>query len=196
MQQDIQLVHQIIGMLDLYCSIMGDSLLGGLFKIVGMRTNQYRRADGTGFDQVLSPEWQQAAANKGNVRGGKVGGMKKILVTGGAGFIGSAVIRQFINETDCSVVNLDKLTYAGNLQSLASIADNPRYRFEKVDICDAGQLTRVFREHQPDAVMHLAAESHVDRSISGPADFIQTNIVGTCIAASLAAACCHSGDKT
>lgn len=107
--------------------------------------------------------------------------MKKILVTGGAGFIGSAVIRQFIDDTDCSVVNLDKLTYAGNLQSLASVADNPRYRFEHVDICDAGQLTRVFREHQPDAVMHLAAESHVDRSISGPADFIQTNIVGTYI---------------
>ncbi|MBU1425686.1 MAG: dTDP-glucose 4,6-dehydratase [Gammaproteobacteria bacterium] len=107
--------------------------------------------------------------------------MKKILVTGGAGFIGSAVIRQFINETDCSVVNLDKLTYAGNLQSLVSIADNPRYKFEHVDICDGGQLTRVFREHQPDAVMHLAAESHVDRSISGPADFIETNIVGTYI---------------
>ncbi len=105
--------------------------------------------------------------------------MKKILITGGAGFIGSAVIRQFINETDCSVINLDKLTYAGNLQSLASIAANPRYKFEQVDICDAAELARVFREHQPDAVMHLAAESHVDRSISGPADFIQTNIVGT-----------------
>ncbi len=105
--------------------------------------------------------------------------MKKILVTGGAGFIGSAVVRQFINDTDCSVVNVDKLTYAGNLQSLASISDNPRYRFEKVDICDATEVARVFSEHQPDAVMHLAAESHVDRSISGPAAFIQTNIVGT-----------------
>jgi dTDP-glucose 4,6-dehydratase len=107
--------------------------------------------------------------------------MKKILVTGGAGFIGSAVIRQFINDTDSSVVNVDKLTYAGNLQSLASISDNPRYRFEQVDICDAAEVARVFREHQPDAVMHLAAESHVDRSITGPAEFIQTNIVGTYI---------------
>ncbi len=105
--------------------------------------------------------------------------MKKILITGGAGFIGSAVVRQFINDTDCHVVNVDKLTYAGNLQSLASVSDNPRYAFEKVDICDAAEVARVFREHQPDAVMHLAAESHVDRSISGPAEFIQTNIFGT-----------------
>lgn len=105
--------------------------------------------------------------------------MKKILITGGAGFIGSAVVRQFINDTDCSVVNVDKLTYAGNLQSLASVSGNPRYCFEQVDICDAAEVARVFREHQPDAVMHLAAESHVDRSISGPAAFIHTNIVGT-----------------
>jgi len=105
--------------------------------------------------------------------------MKKILITGGAGFIGSAVVRQFITETQHAVVNLDKLTYAGNLQSLAMVADNPRYVFERVDICDAAEVARVFREHQPDAVMHLAAESHVDRSISGPAAFIQTNIVGT-----------------
>jgi dTDP-glucose 4,6-dehydratase len=105
--------------------------------------------------------------------------MKKILVTGGAGFIGSAVVRQFIHETEDAVVNVDKLTYAGNLLSLASIADNPRYRFEHVDICDAAGMARIFREHQPDAVMHLAAESHVDRSITGPAEFIQTNIVGT-----------------
>ncbi len=105
--------------------------------------------------------------------------MKKILVTGGAGFIGSALIRHLISDTPDHVVNLDKLTYAGNLQSLASVADSSRYRFEHVDICDAAEVARVFREHRPDAVMHLAAESHVDRSISGPAAFIQTNIVGT-----------------
>lgn len=105
--------------------------------------------------------------------------MKKILVTGGAGFIGSAVVRQFIHETDYSVVNVDKLTYAGNLYSLESVSGNSRYCFEHVDICDASEMARVFREHRPDAVMHLAAESHVDRSIAGPAEFIQTNIAGT-----------------
>jgi len=103
----------------------------------------------------------------------------KILVTGGAGFIGSAVIRHIINDTDYSVVNVDKLTYAGNLESLKSVSDNSRYVFEKVDICDAVELKRVFTQHQPDIVMHLAAESHVDRSIDGPGEFIQTNIVGT-----------------
>jgi len=103
----------------------------------------------------------------------------KILVTGGAGFIGSAVIRHIINNTTDHVVNVDKLTYAGNLESLASISNSPRYLFENVDICHRGELDRVFREHQPDAVMHLAAESHVDRSIDGPAAFIETNIVGT-----------------
>ena len=105
--------------------------------------------------------------------------MNKILITGGAGFIGSAVIRQLILETDTTVINVDKLTYAGNLQSLAGVADHPRYRFEHVDICATAEIRRVLREHQPDAVMHLAAESHVDRSISGPATFIETNIVGT-----------------
>jgi dTDP-glucose 4,6-dehydratase len=105
----------------------------------------------------------------------------KILVTGGAGFIGSAVIRHIIQNTKDSVVNLDKLTYAGNLESLKEIADSDRYVFEQVDICNADDLTRVFIEHQPDAVMHLAAESHVDRSIDGPAEFIQTNIMGTYI---------------
>ncbi len=103
----------------------------------------------------------------------------KILVTGGAGFIGSAVVRQFIDETPHSVVNVDKLTYSGNLESLKSISGDPRYFFEHVDICDALELARVFETRQPDCVMHLAAESHVDRSISGPAEFIQTNIVGT-----------------
>lgn len=103
----------------------------------------------------------------------------KLLITGGAGFIGSAVIRHVIDETDDQVVNVDKLTYAGNLESLQSVSDDPRYAFEKVDICDQQALTHVFARHQPDAVMHLAAESHVDRSIDGPAAFIETNIVGT-----------------
>ena len=103
----------------------------------------------------------------------------KILVTGGAGFIGSAVVRHIINNTDYSVVNLDKLTYAGNLESLASVAENERYTFEQVDICNAAELKRVFEQHQPNIVMHLAAESHVDRSIDGPGEFMQTNIIGT-----------------
>ncbi len=105
--------------------------------------------------------------------------MKTLLITGGAGFIGSAVVRYIINDTQDSVINVDKLTYAGNLESLESVCDNPRYFFEQVDICDKMQLERVFATHQPDAVMHLAAESHVDRSIDGPAAFIETNIVGT-----------------
>ncbi|WP_353981434.1 dTDP-glucose 4,6-dehydratase [Salinicola endophyticus] len=103
----------------------------------------------------------------------------KILVTGGAGFIGSAVIRHVIGDTRHSVVNVDKLTYAGNLASLGEFSDDARYSFEQVDICDANALHEVFERHRPDAVMHLAAESHVDRSIHGPADFIQTNLVGT-----------------
>ena len=104
---------------------------------------------------------------------------KKLLITGGAGFIGSAVIRHIIDNTDHSVVNVDKLTYAGNLESLISVENNSRYTFEQMDICDAAEIKRVFNEHQPDIVMHLAAESHVDRSIDGPGEFIQTNIVGT-----------------
>ena len=103
----------------------------------------------------------------------------KILVTGGAGFIGSAVIRHIIGETNDSVVNIDKLTYAGNLESLSSVERSERYAFENVDICDATGLRDVFLRHRPDAVMHLAAESHVDRSIDGPATFVETNIVGT-----------------
>lgn len=103
----------------------------------------------------------------------------KILVTGGAGFIGSAVIRHIIDNTSDSVVNLDKLTYAGNLESLSQVSDSERYVFEQVDICNKEDLKRAFSSHKPDAVMHLAAESHVDRSIDGPADFIETNIVGT-----------------
>ncbi|MFZ7791922.1 dTDP-glucose 4,6-dehydratase [Acinetobacter lwoffii] len=101
------------------------------------------------------------------------------LITGGAGFIGSAVIRHIIQHTKNSVLNLDKLTYAGSLESLVEISQNPRYQFQQVDICDASKLEQVFHEFQPDAIMHLAAESHVDRSIDSPADFIQTNIVGT-----------------
>lgn len=101
------------------------------------------------------------------------------MVTGGAGFIGSAVIRHLIQNTEHRVVNVDKLTYAGNLQSLASIESSERYTFEQVDICDAEKVARLFEQYQPDAVMHLAAESHVDRSIDGPAEFIHTNIIGT-----------------
>ena len=103
----------------------------------------------------------------------------KILITGGAGFIGSAVIRHIVENTKDSVINLDKLTYAGNLESLKIVEDNSRYIFEQVDICNRTELDRVFNSHKPNAVMHLAAESHVDRSITGPAEFIQTNIVGT-----------------
>lgn len=103
----------------------------------------------------------------------------KILVTGGAGFIGSAVVRHIINHTQDSVVNLDKLTYAGNLDSVSSVANSERYAFEQADICDRAALDKIFAEHQPDAIMHLAAESHVDRSIDSAGEFIQTNIVGT-----------------
>jgi dTDP-glucose 4,6-dehydratase len=102
-----------------------------------------------------------------------------ILVTGGAGFIGSAVVRHLIGSTDATVVNVDKLTYAGNLESLADVADDPRYRFERIDICDLDAVREVFKQYRPDAVLHLAAESHVDRSIDGPGVFVQTNIVGT-----------------
>ena len=104
---------------------------------------------------------------------------KNILVTGGAGFIGSAVIRYLINETNSNVLNIDKLTYAGNLESLETVSNNPRYQFLHADICDKSAMTKAFQDFQPNIVMHLAAESHVDRSIDGPMDFIQTNIIGT-----------------
>ena len=103
----------------------------------------------------------------------------KILVTGGAGFIGSAVIRHIIDNTSDEILNVDKLTYAGNLSSLQSISNNERYHFEQVDICDREELERVFNLYNPEIIMHLAAESHVDRSIDGPKEFIETNIVGT-----------------
>lgn len=105
--------------------------------------------------------------------------MKTFLVTGGAGFIGSAVVRHLIKNTSHIVINVDKLTYAGNLMSLVDIEQSERYFFKQVDICDKEVIQQIFDEHQPDVVMHLAAESHVDRSIYGPSEFIQTNIVGT-----------------
>ncbi len=105
----------------------------------------------------------------------------KIVITGGAGFIGSALIRHVIANTEHSVVNVDKLTYAGNLESLKTVENHPRYHFVQADICDAAKINSILDQHQPDAIMHLAAESHVDRSIDGPAAFIETNIVGTYI---------------
>ena len=102
-----------------------------------------------------------------------------ILITGGAGFIGSALVRYLIRHTEHRVLNVDKLTYAGNPASLADIADHPHYTFEQADICDTAALSRIFAIYRPDAVMHLAAESHVDRSIYSAGEFIQTNIVGT-----------------
>ena len=105
--------------------------------------------------------------------------MKTFFVTGGAGFIGSAVVRHIINNTTHKVINIDKLTYAGNLESLSQIDNSERYHFEQVDICDSASLDKLFAKYTPDYVMHLAAESHVDRSIDGPGDFIETNIIGT-----------------
>ena len=103
----------------------------------------------------------------------------KIVVTGGAGFIGSALVRHLIGHTDHEVLVVDKLTYAGNLASLASVQGHPRYHFSRTDICDRSAIADIFSSFDPDAVMHLAAESHVDRSIDGPAEFINTNVVGT-----------------
>ena len=105
--------------------------------------------------------------------------MSTIIVTGGAGFIGSALIRFLIQNTDYHVVNVDKLTYSGHLESLEEVSDSERYHFEKVDICDMEQIKRIFNQYEPVAIMHLAAESHVDRSIDSSAEFIRTNINGT-----------------
>ena len=102
-----------------------------------------------------------------------------IFVTGGAGFIGSAVIRYFLDHSEAFVVNIDKLTYASNLESIPQARNNPRYALAKLDICNETELRALFEKYQPRVIMHLAAESHVDRSIDGPAEFIQTNIVGT-----------------
>ena len=110
---------------------------------------------------------------------GREVGERSIFVTGGAGFIGSALVRLLIGQSEWTVVNIDKLSYAGNLESLASVAQNPRHLFSRTDICDRPALDRLFSEHRPAGVIHLAAESHVDRSIHGPAEFIETNIVGT-----------------
>jgi len=106
--------------------------------------------------------------------------VQKFIITGGAGFIGSALVRQFIAETDVSILNIDKLTYCGNIESLTeAVMRSPRHQFRKLSICDRSELRRAFEEFRPDAVMHLAAESHVDRSIDGPAPFIETNVIGT-----------------
>jgi dTDP-glucose 4,6-dehydratase len=121
----------------------------------------------------------------------------RFIITGGAGFIGSAVIRHLIDDSSHEVLNLDKLTYAGNLESLSSVDSSDRYQFVQADICDADSLKNIFDDFQPDIVMHLAAESHVDRSIDGPAEFIQTNIVGTyqLLEVSRAYWQSHTGDK-
>ena len=111
----------------------------------------------------------------------------RLLVTGGAGFIGSEVVRQYLAETEHAVVNIDNMTYSANPRALAGIEGHARYLFEKADICDKAALTRIFRDHRPNAVMHLAAETHVDRSIDGPGVFVMTNVVGTQVLLDVAA---------
>jgi dTDP-glucose 4,6-dehydratase len=106
--------------------------------------------------------------------------MKTILITGGAGFIGSNAVRLFLETGDVRVVNVDRLTYAGNPESLSDVADSPRYVFEQADICDVDAMRWIFKHHDPDAIVHLAAESHVDRSIDDPTEFVVTNVLGTC----------------
>ena len=121
--------------------------------------------------------------------------MKSVIVTGGAGFIGSAVIRHAVQNLGWRVLNVDKLTYAGNLASLREVENSPNYSFLQADICDGAAMRRVFAEFKPEAVMHLAAESHVDRSIDGPSAFIETNIVGTSILLEAAREYWHGLDK-
>src|SRR5690606_25967358 len=143
-----------------------------------------RAYDGAPRLAASGKRYGRALRTRSLVRPLRAGAMKParfgtIVVTGGAGFIGSCVVRQLLQETDAIVVNVDKLTYAGNLESLPGVEKHPRYRFEHVDICDTEAVARVYREHRPDAVMHLAAETHVDRSIAGPGAFVATNVVGT-----------------